>query len=329
MLHFGLREAPGHPLVWGARVVEGESDFESDINTISGQRPQPMPGQRLGGIGFFRNETGQPRFNDVSGAYTFDTYLTTYSFANGQYSFALEVHITLTEGLGLSDSVSVNAIRILTLSEGLGLADSATSTRIVPLTLTESLSLTDTITASGIYGLVLSESLLLQDTVGDNGALVAYVVNSNTGAMTTYNNFNFNSFAQLDGKFYGMTSDGLFEVTGDTDSGVAIDARIDFGTTDLQTPEVSGEVLKRLSSVYFGVNTVGDMMLKVTANGLDNLYTLSASTATSLHTGRLLLGKGVAARYWDFELTNTNGGDFTLESISFHPVALTRRIVRG
>jgi len=69
-------------------------------------------------------------------------------------------------------------------------------------------------------------------------------------------------------------------------------------------------------------------VLKVTANGGTNYYSLTSATTSGAQTGRILLGKGVAARYWDFELTNVSGADFVLESITFHPVALARRVGR-
>lgn len=332
MLHFSTNEIVGHPSIWGVRVIEAESDFEASIQQVDAKISRPTSGQRLGGIGFYRTETGQPRFVDAQGAYTFDTYLTTYTFANGQYSFALEVHLTLTEGLGLHDAATLSSNFALTLTQGLGLNDLATPARAVALTLAEGLGLHETITASGVYALLLSEAFLMQDTaatVGGGSNLVTYAVNANTGAVSEYLNYGFNSFAKLGAKYYGASAAGLFELSGADDNGTAIAATVRLATTELLTDRVTEEILKRVPAVYLGVNTAGDMMLKVTANGLSNFYTLAASTSTSLHTGRLLLGRGVASRYWDFELTNVSGADFTLESMVFFPESLSRRIVRS
>lgn len=289
----------------------------------------PMSGQRLGGIGVYRTETGQPRFNNVHGAYTFDTYLTTYSYVNGQYSFALIIAISLSETLSVSDALGVSVSYAVALSEVLNASDSMTLYRAMPVSLAETLSVSDAYVFQGVYGLVLPESLVFGDTASTNAALVAYAVNQTTGAVTTYNNFNINSFAKLNGRFYGMTDAGIVELTGDTDNGAEIPASVKFGTSELSTDIVPAEVMKRLPTVYLGVTAAGDMILRVTANGATNTYTLAEVTNTSLHTGRLILGKGVKSRYWDFELVNSNGADFTLESITLHPVALGRRIVEG
>ena len=332
MLHFTSSEGVSHPFVWGVRVLDPEGDFEASIQQADQKIARPTSGQRLGGIGFYRTETGQPVFIEADGAYSFDTYLTTYTFANGQYSFALEVHLTLNEGLGLHDAATVSAAYALTLTDGLGLHETPTYLRSVALTLTEGLGLHDAITLNGVYGLTLSESFLMQDTaqtVGGPSNLVTYVINANTGAASEYTNYDFNSGAKLGNKYYAASSAGLFELSGTDDGGTAIASTVRLATTTLSTDLVPSQILKRLPTVYLGVNTLGDIMLKVTANGASNYYTLTGTTGGALHTGRLLLGKGVSARYWDFEITNVSGADFTLESIEFQPTALTRRIVRS
>lgn len=255
-----------------------------------------------------------------------DTYTKMYGGIEQWWSLATRENLALTETLNMTDSVTATTNYSLALAETLNMTDTETSIRAVMLSLTEAVDLSDAVAPTGIYGLLLPESLVLQDTADTNGALVAYVVNSITGAPSTYNNFNFNSFAQINNKFYGMTDAGLYELAGDDDAGVAIDSSILFGTTDLSTDAVATDVMKRLPVVYLGVSTAGDLVLGVTANGATNSYTLTASTKTSLHTGRMKLGEGVASRYWDFELTNVAGTDFTLESITLQPVALVRRV---
>lgn len=330
MLHFGT-QLSGHTSIWGSyNVYSNEQDWPAEIAQAQAQIAAPTVGQNLGGIGIYRTTTGQPIYKPFSGAYTFDTYLTTYSYANGAYSLALEVHISLSETLNLADAATYAMIYQVALTDGVSLDGAALTPLVATANLTERLSLADTISVSAIYGILLPESLLIGDAVSANDVLIAYVVNANTGAVSTYTNYNFNSFAKLNGRYFGATDAGIYELTGVTDAGAAIDASVVLPTTDFQMDKVAdADSLKRLPTVYLGVNTIGNMVLKVTANGVDNLYTLSGTTTTSLHTGRMLLGKGVAARYWDFELTNVDGADFTLESITFYPVALTRRIVRG
>lgn len=325
MLHFGVIEG-GHNHIWGTRTIEPDVDYENDLRFVSAKIAPPLTGQRLGGIGFYRTETGQPRFNEVDGAYLFDTYVTAYTYVQGQYSFALITALSLYESLNVIEAPAYSAVYSTVLAEVLNAIETPVVIRSIPVGFAETLSVADTYVFQGVYGILLSESLFVSDTLGTNDALIAYAVNANTGALTTYNNFNINSFAQLNGKFYGMTDAGLVELTGDTDNGIAIDASIKLGTTELGTDTVATELLKRLPAVYLGVNTAGDMLLNVTANGATNTYQLTAATSTSLHTGRLLLGKGVASRYWDFELTNVDGADFTLDSITFYPVALGRRV---
>lgn len=325
MLHFGVTAA-GHTHIWGQRLVDRGSDYENDLRFISAKISPPSAGQRLGGIGFYRTETGQPRFNEVDGAYLFNTYVTTYSYVNGQYSFALIVAISLAETLNLIEAPTYNTNYAVALAESFNAADTIDTYRKLLVALSETLNIADTFAFQGIYGVVLSENLVTGDTADTNAALVAYVVNQNNGAVTTYNNFNINSFAELNGKFYGMADSGIVELTGNTDLGVTIDTSIKLGTTDLSSEFVSGELLKRLPMVYLGISTQGNMLLKVSAVGATRTYRMVKPVGTGLHTCRLITGKGVVSRYWDLELLNEDGGDFTLESMTLRPVALGRRI---
>ena len=47
-----------------------------------------------------------------------------------------------------------------------------------------------------------------------------------------------NSFVEIDGKYYGASSDGLYLLEGSDDAGAPIDASFGFGQLDFGTPQV-------------------------------------------------------------------------------------------
>jgi hypothetical protein len=54
---------------------------------------------------------------------------------------------------------------------------------------------------------------------------VSYCINTTTGALTRYTNFGFHRIIRINGKYYGLKSDGLFILEGETDNGIPIDSR--------------------------------------------------------------------------------------------------------
>lgn len=322
MLHFNASEASGHPSVWGMRVADPDADFEADLQKGLALHAPPLIGQRLGGIGFYRNATGQPRFNAAQGAYLFNTYKTTYVYAEGQYSLAVQVSIILNEILNLHDATALNTVIGITLTDGLTLHDAFSANKITFVALTEALTLHDALLLNTKFNIALSENLLLSDSILTNTPLLSYVVNANTNAVVKYHNFNFNSYANLNGKYYGIMDDGIYELDGDTDDGAAIAASVTLGKQDF-----SSEMLKQMQCVYIGTHSNGNLILKVmTDSGAVNYYTMTGQVSGDIQTNRVIIGKGLRSRYWQFELTNVSGGDLTFDSISFHPVEISRRI---
>jgi len=291
-------------------------------------RPDISNGQYHGGIKMYRTMANQPVVANFSGAYTLDTYVTTVVFFDGQYSLAINVLLSLSESMSITSSEVVNSVFGLSLVEAVSVIGNNLWGKAAELLLSEGATLSDAKTINTILSVVLPESLGVADVYASNDVLAAYVVNLVTGAVTTYSNFGFNSFAKVGNKYLAAASDGIYLLDGNDDSGAQIDASVVLPMTDLATELVPQDVLKRVPTVYLGVASSGVLVLKVTANGGTNYYSLTSATTSGAQTGRILLGKGVAARYWDFELTNVSGADFVLESITFHPVALARRVGR-
>lgn len=321
MMRFGTQSV--HNLVWGQRTLTTPVDAgEDNVQRLAVRSWLSMPGQTNGGIGFYRTATGQPLVLPLNGAYAFDTYLTNYAYASGQYSLALEVYLSLVEAMTLADVASFGVSMQVSLAENITVADSTTGVKIGFYALTEAVTLSEALALNTKVSVTLLEGLSLFDSILTNVPLLSYVVNANNFALVKYRNFNFNSFINLGGKYYGVADDGVYELDGDTDDGTAIAASLTLGKSDFNS-----EMLKSLPAVYIGAKTTGDLILKITVDsGLSYYYTMTAQVSGDLKTNRITPGKGLRSRYWQFELTNVDGGDLTFDSISFHPVELSRRI---
>jgi hypothetical protein len=149
-----------------------------------------------------------------------------------------------------------------------------------------------------------------------------WVVNMDTYASSQYDGYGFTSLYTdpLTGKNYGTALDGIYELTGDDDAGNDIDALIDFGRSDLGTSRK-----KQVPCLYQGVSSTGKMLLKVDADG--HVYTYEArSSSAEIKNHRTDIGKRLVGNYWNFTTMNQNGGYFDLETTTFDPIPLSRKV---
>jgi hypothetical protein len=149
-------------------------------------------------------------------------------------------------------------------------------------------------------------------------AYACFVANLRTGAHSTYSNFNFNS---LSGE-YGAKDDGIYQLTGTTDGGVAIATLLDTGKTDFQSAQ-----LKRMTDAYLGVKSDGSIKLNLITENTDTTYTIAATNA--LQTHKINLGRGAIGRYWQAILENVSGSSFVLESLELNTEILSRKVRGG
>lgn len=156
------------------------------------------------------------------------------------------------------------------------------------------------------------------------GTSAAYALNVENLALTTYTNYGFNSLTRFNGVYLGATDAGIFALTGADDAGTAIDAVARVGVSDFGTA-----LIKRIARAYVGYKADGELELRVTTEEAQTRrYRLASSGKTGLHGGRVKIGMGVEARYWQFEIANVAGADFTLNCIEVTPTRMGRR-VRG
>lgn len=154
----------------------------------------------------------------------------------------------------------------------------------------------------------------------------AIVLGTESQALTQYLNFNYNSMTQFQGQALAAGPSGLFVVdSGENDNGADIDAAAQVGITDFGT-----SFLKRVDRCYVGYRTNGNLVLRVYTDEINQRdYLLASSNRAGLHGNHVQIGKGLAARYWQFEVRNQQGADFNINSIELKPTHLRRRIGGG
>lgn len=147
-----------------------------------------------------------------------------------------------------------------------------------------------------------------------------WVVNTENGGSTRYENYGFNSFAAIDGVYYGAKSDGIYRLDGADDDGLPIQAMLSFGLQKFGT-----SAMKRVPNAYLGCSSTGRLFMKLLVDGREYVYA-ARDYSEKMDTHRVDLGQGIRANYLEFELYNSDGDDFELESVEFVVAVLKRRI---
>lgn len=157
------------------------------------------------------------------------------------------------------------------------------------------------------------------------GSANALAMHTEAMALSAYSNFPFNSFAMFNGVALGACDNGIFTLGGATDNGALIQAAARVGISDFGT-----SFLKRVDRVYVGYRTDGNLVLRIFTDEVNQRdYLLSATGKSGLHGNHARLGKGLVARYWQFEVRNQDGADFEMNMIELKPTKLRRRVGGG
>lgn len=188
------------------------------------------------------------------------------------------------------------------------------------VSLSESLIAHLTPTLAGVLGTALLQRAVVTDGIPLFDAFATWALNVENGGSTRYENYDFNSFASLNGAYYGCKADGVYLLEGDTDSGNAIQAMLSFGKQDFGT-----SAFKHISNAYIGVSSTGKLVLRVIAEGESYDYVARASDER-LRTQRFDTGRGLRVNQLEFELYNQDGDNFELASVEFAVLPVKRRI---
>ena len=164
--------------------------------------------------------------------------------------------------------------------------------------------------------------------------LVAWVMNTDTGAVSWYDNWAFTSMAVVGGKVFAAGPDGLHVIGGDLDGAEQIDARVQFGYTEFGGYDQTGlpkpsEPKKRVQGLWFGYHADGALQATVETYGQGYgpyAYAMAPRAADQPRNNRIVPGKGLNARYWRIGVANTGGCAFEVHSISAEVAQSTRRL---
>lgn len=156
-------------------------------------------------------------------------------------------------------------------------------------------------------------STVFEDDGNRRAVSCGYALNLENMGVTTYDGWDFTSISGD----YATRSDGVYVFDNQTKAAWSINlGKQDFGA----------ENLKHLPAVYVGHASTEPVYLTANLpNGAEYEYS-ARSVSEGLQIQRIDTGKGLRANWYGLSFSAREGEDFTLASVSFAPVASTRRI---
>lgn len=228
---------------------------------------------------------------------------------NSSTGAVLETAFKLQKQLSASSTISGFGIANLT---GPNYSLTATAQAVVKATAT-----IRTPILSSSYGVARINTPILSitaSTVRTTGHTVAYVMNLENAAVTKYLNYAFDNIVNFGNKFYGIKSDGVYLLEGDTDNGTSIPATIELPPTDF------GSAIKKRVSDYY-IDSSNTTVITPNVDGSD------IGPYTAVFTGRKTqTGRGAKGRYWGLKVENSSGGAMNINSIEIQSSITSRRV---
>jgi hypothetical protein len=153
----------------------------------------------------------------------------------------------------------------------------------------------------------------------------AWVMNVRTNGFGRFTNYGFNSFTELDGKYYGCTATKIYELDGPDDDGVQIDMGVTTGNHDFET-----DYLKLLADTTFDVEGDGYLAIEVIGDRNEHIDYVEdvRETRGGLHIIRARFAQGAGRpgySHIQMKVGNMNGERLSIASINMNPAKLSRK----
>jgi len=201
-------------------------------------------------------------------------------------------------------------------------AGSVRNNYTLTLLITDSIKCSEyTNTAAQIHALMEENFIFFSGVKFDaDDEYIVYTLNTQSKGISEYTNYGFNSFSYP----LAASNEGIYQLdSSDTDDGKNIEASIKTGIYDFGT-----SLKKQVPYAYLGITDRGRVLLKTVTNNFgikkERWYEVNSYNDV-VDTTRVQMGKGVKAKYWQFELSNIEGETFSLESMEVLPLVLQRR----
>ncbi len=145
--------------------------------------------------------------------------------------------------------------------------------------------------------------------------------NTKNNATTQYAGLNYNSMCKFAGMYLAASSAGLHLIGGTSDNGEVINASMKSGEIDLGIDNP-----KRFRFVYFGLETTGNLTLKVYVDEvLAKTIAVTGRPTGRQQRIRVSVGrKNAKGRYLSWKLENVDGSDFSLDSVKGNVTILSQ-----
>jgi hypothetical protein len=150
--------------------------------------------------------------------------------------------------------------------------------------------------------------------------LSTFCMNTRNSGLTSYDNYNFNSFCKFNGKYFGATSGSISLLDNDRDDITNIDFELAVDLSD-----VGVDKLKRINDIFMNMKSDGDYELKISIDEEDEYIYQFKDDEWKLHMSKVKVGKGMKGSNIKISLINKSGSDVELDSLEATIETLSRR----
>lgn len=184
--------------------------------------------------------------------------------------------------------------------------------------LADHLALFDGADMVSIIQAVLTNRLEFSDSASNvSRMLLQYATNLASGAVGRYQGYEFEGFCRVGMQTYGYKRDGLYLLGADDDNGQLISALVDFAAENFATTQG-----KRLSNLYLGLSTDGQVFVRMTDDNDNDVTYLARQRKTEY---RADMQQGKTSRFWRMRLEIVDATHASLDNVEWVAAATGRR----